>query len=234
MAAAVGLTGCVRLSAPPPPDATGIERAVATAQAEIDARSVAFRNVLVRGDVGTGWHARRDGNDRAGATSATVDRVVSTCAGGPDPLVTVDSPEFVLIIATEKALVATQEGARSLALVFADGDAAAAAFRTYEAADFASCVTAGLLATDEDRLLELDAGPVPQLRTDDATTAARFAGVYDVDGSPVAAWLDVVVLHRDRVVTLLELSSVGRPFQPGLRDELVTTLRKRMSAPQRD
>lgn len=228
--AAATLSGCVRLSAPAPPDEAAAERALLSAQEQVAARSLAYRSVVVAEDVGPGWRTEREGDERAGVDPRAVDRAVTDCAGGPAADVTVDSPTFVQATANEDLLVATQDSARALASVYREPAEAREAFATYATQAWASCVDGELRGVDgESKVVDLATGPVPGLDEGEATAGTRFTAVYDVAGAPVGVFLDVVVLHRERVVTVVELSSVNRPFLADARASLLAAVRERMA-----
>ncbi len=230
-AVAVSMTGCVRLSSPGPPDAAAADRALATAQQLVEARSIGFRSLIAVDDVGNSWRVEREADHRTGATATTVDRVVRACADGPDPMVDVESPSFVLTRSSADDLVETQDSARSLASVYRDPETAKSAFESFQGDAYADCVESGLKrAESEIKLVDMAAGPIEGVKDDKATAGVRFAALYDVDGQPVGAYLDLVVLFRERVVTVLELLAVSRPFDADMRSHLVSAVRDRMAS----
>jgi hypothetical protein len=231
--AAVLASGCVRLSAADAPDRAAAERALLSAQQLVAARTLAFRSVVVGDDVGADWRVERAADERTGADPRAVDRVVTACAGGgSDDVVTVDSDTFVLTTANEDALVATQDTARSLAAVYPSAEEAGAAFAGYADDAWAGCVADGLKGADGDAaVVDIAGGRVPGFREDRSTAATRFTAVVDVDGAPVGVYVDVVVVHRDRVVAVLELSAVNRPFEDAVRSSIVEAVADRMAAP---
>jgi hypothetical protein len=229
--AAVALAGCVRLGSPTPPDAAAAERALLSAQELVVARSLAYRSVVAEEDVGQAWRTEREGDERAGVDPTAIDRAVTVCAGGPAPDVSVDSPTFVQATANEDLLVATQDSARGLASVYRDAGDAGTAFATYATDRWASCVDDALRGVDgESKVIAMEAGPIPRLGDDDDDVAGtRFTAVYDVGGAPVGVYLDVVVTRHERVVSVLELSSVNRPFLADVRADLLAAVRARMA-----
>lgn len=228
-AATVALTGCVRIGAADPPDPSAGRDALVSAQELVEARTLGFRSILVVEDVGRSWRVEREGDERAGVESRAVDEAVTGCAGGPKETVVVDSPTFVQTTANEDSLVATQDSARSLAAVYRAGTAAEDAFDTLVADVWATCAADALREAGGDRVLEMAAGALPDLAEDEATAGTRFSAVFEVGGGRVDVFLDVVVLRKDRVVSIIELSAVNRPFDTNLRTSLVGAVRDRMA-----
>lgn len=190
---------------------------------------MAFRSVVAAGDLAADWRVEREGDRRTGADPRVVDQVVTACADGPADVVTVDSDTYVRTTATEDALVATQDSARSLATVYRDPGDAAEAFSAFAADGWAGCVADGLReAGGEARIVDLAEEPLPGLRADRTRTGTRFAAVFDVEGQPVGVYLDVIVLRRETVVGVLALSAVNRPFEDGVRAEILDRVGRRL------
>ena len=219
---AVTAAGCVRVSSAPPPDQGAADRALMSAQEMVEARSLAFRSIVTADDLADDWRVERDTDERTGADADVVDRVVRACTVSPAEVVSVTSNTYVRTTATEDALVATQDSARSFATVYADADEAATAFAAYAEDGWVGCVAGGLKeAGGEANIVDLAGQPLPGVRADRTTTGARFAAVFDVDGKPVGVFLDLIVLRRDRVVGVLELSAVNRPFGDDVRADIL-------------